>query len=110
MGHTYAGGGSVYGYGGYPAYHPPVAVPAYAAGCYDCAPAAGSIIGMDVAATGYAAGRRRGLGRRWVSYAGLPPGAIAVSRFGVNYYLSANTWYQPVYGANGVFYQVVPAP
>jgi hypothetical protein len=45
-----------------------------------------------------------------VSYAGLPPGAIAVSRFGVNYYLSGNTWYQPVYGANGIFYRVVPAP
>jgi hypothetical protein len=112
VGHTYAGGGSVYGYGGYPAYHPPVAVPAYAAGCYGCAPAAGAIVGMGAAAAGYAAGVATAVAPAvvGVSYAGLPPGAIAVSRFGVNYYLSGNTWYQPVYGANGVFYQVVPAP
>jgi len=103
VGHTYAGGGSVVGYGGYPAYHPPVAVPAYAAGCYGCAPAAGAIVGMGAAAAVAPA-------VVGVSYAGLPPGAIAVSRFGVNYYLRGNTWYQPVYGASGIFYRVVPAP
>jgi hypothetical protein len=28
----------------------------------------------------------------------------------VTYYLSGNTWFQPSYGANGVFYRVVPTP
>ncbi len=46
--HTYASGATAYvppayhGYAGYPAYHPPVAVPYYSAsGCYGCAAAAG---------------------------------------------------------------------
>jgi hypothetical protein len=25
-------------------------------------------------------------------------------------YLAGNTWFQPAYGANGVYYRVVPAP
>jgi hypothetical protein len=29
---------------------------------------------------------------------------------GVNYYLSGNTWFKPAYGANGVYYTVVPTP
>ena len=90
----YPSGGSAYG----GVYHPPVAVPAYASGCYGCAAAAGALIG------GAAAAARGG------SYATLPPDAIAITRLGVNYYISGNTWYQPVYGANGVFYRVVPAP
>ena len=94
VGHTYPSGGSVYG----GVYHPPVAVPAYASGCYSCAAAAGALIG------GAAAAAMGG------SYATLPPDAIAITRLGVNYYISGNTWYQPVYGANGVFYRVVPAP
>jgi hypothetical protein len=94
VGHTYPSGGSVYG----GVYHPPVAVPAYASGCYGCAAAAGALIG------GAAAAAMGG------SYATLPPDAIAITRLGVNYYISGNTWYQPVYGANGVFYRVVPAP
>ena len=40
----------------------------------------------------------------------LPPGAMAINKDGATYYLSGNTWYQPSYGANGVFYKVVPAP
>jgi hypothetical protein len=103
-------------YGGYPAYHPPVAVPYYSStGCYGCAAAAGAIVG---AGAGYAAAAAAAPAAAPLtvtpvaggSYAMLPPGAIAVSRLGTTYYLSGNTWYQPVYGANGVFYQVVPAP
>jgi hypothetical protein len=45
-----------------------------------------------------------------VSYAGLPAGALAVNKNGTTYYLSGNTWFQPMYGANGVHYQVVPTP
>ncbi|MFO1206977.1 MAG: hypothetical protein U1E63_14865 [Burkholderiales bacterium] len=44
------------------------------------------------------------------SYAAPPPGAIAVNRGGTTYYLSGNTWFKPLYGANGVHYQVVPTP
>jgi hypothetical protein len=40
----------------------------------------------------------------------LPAGAMAINKGGATYYLSGNTWYQPSYGANGVFYKVVPAP
>ena len=108
VGHTYPSGASVYA--GYPAYHPPVAVPYYAAsGCYGCAAAAGAIVGATAAAAAVAPmeGASVVMGG---SYAMLPPGAIEVSRFGVQYYLLGNTWFQPVYGANGVFYRVVPAP
>jgi len=28
----------------------------------------------------------------------------------VTYYLNGNTWFKPSYGANGVYYTVVPAP
>ena len=108
VGHTYSSGASVYA--GYPAYHPPVAVPYYAAsGCYGCAATAGAIVGATAAAAAVAPmeGASVVMGG---SYAMLPPGAIEVSRFGVQYYLLVNTWFQPVYGANGVFYRVVPAP
>ncbi|MBK6558463.1 MAG: hypothetical protein IPG16_15165 [Comamonadaceae bacterium] len=45
-----------------------------------------------------------------VNYAALPAGAMAVAKNGVNYYLSGNTWFKPAYGANGVYYTVVPTP
>jgi hypothetical protein len=43
-------------------------------------------------------------------YANLPAGASEVNKSGATYYVSNNTWFQPSYGANGVFYKVVPAP
>ena len=49
----------------------------------------------------------------WVmgmSYAALPAGSITINKNGTTYYLSGNTWFQPAYGANGVFYKVVSAP
>jgi hypothetical protein len=45
-----------------------------------------------------------------VSYAALPAGSLAVTKNGTTYYLNGNTWFQPMYGANGVHYQVVAAP
>ena len=45
-----------------------------------------------------------------VSYAALPAGCITPNVQGQTYYLCGNTWFQPSYGANGVFYRVVPAP
>ena len=44
------------------------------------------------------------------SYAQLPSGCIRPSVAGATYYLCGNTWFKPVYGANGVYYQVVPTP
>ena len=43
-------------------------------------------------------------------YATLPAGASQVTQYGTTYYVSGNTWFQPAYGANGVYYRVVPAP
>jgi hypothetical protein len=45
-----------------------------------------------------------------VNYAALPAGSITINKNGATYYLSGNTWFQPSYGANGVFYKVVPTP
>ena len=44
------------------------------------------------------------------NYATLPAGSMAINKNGTTYYLSGNTWYQPAYGANGVYYRVVAAP
>jgi hypothetical protein len=43
-------------------------------------------------------------------YAALPAGCISPKVQGGTYYLCGNTWFQPSYGANGVYYRVVPAP
>ena len=45
-----------------------------------------------------------------VNYAAVPAGAMAINKNGTTYYLSGNAWFQPAYGANGIYYQVVPAP
>ena len=34
---------------------------------------------------------------------------MATRKNGVTYYLNGNTWFKPSYGANGVYYTVVPA-
>ena len=43
-------------------------------------------------------------------YPTVPAGAMSINKNGATYYLSGNTWFQPSYGANGVYYRVVPAP
>ena len=45
-----------------------------------------------------------------VNYAAVPAGSMAINKNGTTYYLSGNTWFQPAYGANGVYYTVVSAP
>ena len=35
---------------------------------------------------------------------------MTIDKNGGTYYLNGNTWFQPSYGANGVFYKVVPTP
>ena len=44
------------------------------------------------------------------NYAALPAGSMAINKNGTTYYLNGNTWFQPAYGANGVYYTVVAAP
>ena len=43
-------------------------------------------------------------------YATLPAGCMQPSGLGSTYYLCGNNWFKPSYGANGVYYRVVPAP
>ena len=135
--HTTSYGATAYrppAYGTYPAYHPPVAVPYYSSGCSGCAVAAGAVVGMAAGAavasantaSAYNAGVVAGASAASMpvvarapapgsypvgyNYAALPPGASQVNVRGSTYYLSGNTWFQPFFGANGAYYQVVPAP
>jgi hypothetical protein len=125
--HTYAYG-----------YHPPTTVNYYGSSCYNCggwdaagAAVAGAIVGATVATAaassksatettnaynaGVAAGSAQtvaaeGTYTTGALYPKLPAGCINPSVHGVAYYLCGNTWFQPNYGANGVYYKVVPAP
>ena len=40
----------------------------------------------------------------------LPAGCVASSVSGTTYDPCSTTWFQPSYGANGVYYRVVPTP
>lgn len=119
--HTYPGGGTAYrppgAYVGprpyYPAYHPPVAVPYYGGGCYGCAAAAGAVVGA--AAVGAAAATAGAVAaasayRMGMQYATLPAGCAMQPVGPTTYYACGGTWFLPSYGANGVYYRVVPAP
>jgi hypothetical protein len=44
------------------------------------------------------------------AYAALPAGCVSPGVQGQTYYMCGNTWFSPAYGANGVYYRVVPAP
>jgi hypothetical protein len=35
---------------------------------------------------------------------------MQIAKNGATYYLNGNTWFKPAFGANGVFYTVVPIP
>jgi hypothetical protein len=39
-----------------------------------------------------------------------PTNCVTPTVGGMTYYLCGNTWLQPAYGANGVYYRVVPSP
>lgn len=97
-------------YGNY--YHQPAVVNAYGGTCYGCgagawgagaAVAAGAVAGAAVATAAHA----------WpvgVTYGYLPGGCAQVFVGGVSYYQCGAGWLRPAYGANGVIYEVVPAP
>ena len=43
-------------------------------------------------------------------YPKLPSGCTLSTVGGASYYDCAGTWFSPSFGANGVYYRVVPAP
>ena len=76
-------------------------------------PDRGSANTAAATANAYNAGVVAGAGAAYAMgaiYATLPAGAVVTNVYGQNYYLSGNTWFQPAYGANGVYYRVVPPP
>ncbi len=119
-------------YGGsYPAYHPPTTVDVYgSSGCYDCGGwstagaavagaavgvAAGEAVASSSSSNAYAAGYAAGSAGPPSYPMGaivttLPPGCSVTTVGGTTYYLSGSTWFKPSYGANGVYYRVVPTP
>ena len=46
----------------------------------------------------------------WTDCSALPAGCITPTVQGTTYYLCGNTWFSAAYGANGVYYRVVPVP
>jgi hypothetical protein len=104
----------------------------YGSSCYNCggwstagAAAAGVAVGMVAGAAvasannsantaaAYNAGVAAGASGSYAPgaiYAVLPAGAAVATVSGQTYYINGNTWFQPAYGANGVYYRVVPAP
>jgi hypothetical protein len=98
----------------------------YGSGCYNCGGwsaagaaavglAAGTAIGAASASTasanayaaGVAAGSAYAMG---AIYATLPAGCVSSPFGGVTYYRCGATWFSPSYGANGLYYRVVPMP
>ena len=122
----------------YPAYHPPTTVNYYGTTCYNCggwstagAVAAGAMIGVaaatmatsttnanQAAATqnaynaGYVAGTTaaRGAYTAGSIFAVLPAGCTASMVGSTTYYVCSGSYLVAAYGANGVYYKVVPAP
>jgi hypothetical protein len=131
---TGAYGGTAYGgynhYNGayYGAYHPPTVVNSYYGnGCYNCggwnagAVAAAGVAGLAAGAAigsanaysaGVAAGTAAADGGYLMNdiYAKLPAGCNYDPRNGAAYYACGPTWFKPSYGANGIYYRVVPFP
>ncbi|HVI89345.1 MAG TPA: hypothetical protein VM659_13650 [Dongiaceae bacterium] len=131
---VYAGsdhyGGSYYGY-----YHPPATVNYYGSECSNC----GGWNAGAAAATGYIAGATMGAAQANAEtqaatanayaagaaadatasapspvvndvYAKLPANCQYIPAANVTYYRCGATWLEPAFGANGVYYRVVPAP
>jgi hypothetical protein len=118
----------------YTTYHPPTTVNYYGSGCYNCggwstagAAASGAAVGMAAGAAaastktaaatssaysaGYAAGSTASpTYAMGAIYPTLPAGCTSATVQGKTYDLCGNTWFQPSYGANGVYYRVVPTP
>ncbi|MBJ7900089.1 MAG: hypothetical protein GC158_09255 [Cyanobacteria bacterium RI_101] len=80
--------------------------------------ATGALIGATAAsvnktntyAEGYAAGAANTAYAMGAIYPALPAGATIQTIGGATYYLYNGVWFSPSYGANGVYYRVVPVP
>jgi hypothetical protein len=74
--------------------------------------AAGAVVGMAAGAVAGAAvaSAARPVYALGVNYATVPAGAVMVNQAGINYYRVGSTWFRPYFGANGVYYTVVPTP
>jgi hypothetical protein len=59
---------------------------------------------------GYAAGATTTAYAMGAIYATLPAGCVTATVAGATYDQCGSTWFQPSYGANGVYYRVVPTP
>lgn len=117
----------------YAGYHPPTVVDHYSSGCYNCggwstggAALAGAAVGMVTGAAlasentaaetsnaynaGVATGSTYPTYVMGATYTTLPGGCATPNVRGQTYYLCGNNWFQPSYGANGVYYRMVPAP
>lgn len=110
-------------YGGANAWHgvySPAVVNHYygGAGCWNCggwsgaspagAAVAGAAVGLAAGtAIGAAAARNYAVG---TVYPVLPAGCANNPYRGATYYTCNGAWFQPAYGANGMYYTVVPAP
>jgi hypothetical protein len=78
----------------------------------------GAVIGATAAhannantyAEGYAAGASNTAYAMGAIYPTLPPGATVQTIGSATYYLYNEVWFSPSYGANGVYYRVVPTP
>ena len=80
------------------------------------AAAAGAVVGAGVAEASSADAYANGYAAASSSYSigaiypTIPSGCATPNVRGVTYELCGNNWYQPAYGANGVYYRAVPAP
>lgn len=120
---TTAYGGTHYYGGTYSTYHPPTVVNSYyGSGCYNCggwptagAAAVGGFLGARLAQeqAEQAAAAAPPPQPTYVMggiYPALPAGCTQSSSGGGSYYSCNGTWFSASFGANGVYYRVVPAP
>ena len=80
---------------------------------YNAGVATGSANTAAATSNAYNAGVAAGVGAAAPvgAVVGVPPaGSFQTVVQGQTYYISGNTWYQAAYGANGIYYRVVPTP
>jgi hypothetical protein len=120
-GNRYVAGGGTWN-----AVHSPTVVNQYNTGCYDCggwssagAAVAAGVTGLAVGtAIGATAAANAAVAARPYSapyvmgdvYAALPVGCAYSPYGGAAYYNCGGVWFSPYYGANGMYYRVVPVP
>jgi hypothetical protein len=112
----------------YYGYHPPTTASYYGAHCYNCGSgwatagaamagaavggAAGAVATSGAYSQGYIAGATAATAAYAVGniVATLPAGCGNADIEGKAYYVCDHTWFSVMYGANGVYYKVVPTP